>query len=250
MNSRPIPDAATQAPNNTLDSALDPAEASRSSHVTASEAPRGNPEPDLESLQGTWRSLAMVIDGRKIPAAAIEHRRIIVIDDKYVVVDGDLTLRRGSIRIDPTKTPKQIDALPMDGHHAGKVDLGIYEMTPGLLRLCWSPPGQPRPTDFTCEPGSGKWMATDQKDLPTAAAESSPVIAVPGESSVCPGVSATRVHHCAFPELYGEGGTLYEAGLNLLRRLASEQGTIADGWHRGSLDQVIADIRVFLDRVA
>ena len=76
------------------------------------------------------------------------------------------------------------------------------------------------------------------------------MIAVPGESPGCPGVSATRVHHRDFPELHGEGETPFEAGLDLLRHLISEQGTIADGWHRESLEQVIADIRSFLDRVA
>jgi uncharacterized protein (TIGR03067 family) len=250
MSSRPIPDVATQAPDNKLVPAPDPAEVRQKPDLTASDTPRDDANLDLELLQGTWRSITMVIDGRTIPAAALEHRRIIVIDDKYVVVDGDLTLRRGSIRIDPTTTPKQIDALPMDGHHAGKIDQGIFELTPGLLRLCWSPPGRPRPTDFTSEPGSGQWMATDQKDLPTMAAERSAVIAVPGESAGCPGVSATRVHHRDFPELHGEGQTPYEAGLNLLHHLISEQGTIADGWRRAGLEQVIADIRSFLDRVA
>jgi hypothetical protein len=76
------------------------------------------------------------------------------------------------------------------------------------------------------------------------------VIAVPGQCSGSPGVSATRVHHRDFPELYGEGGTPYEAALNLLRHLITEQGAIANGWHRETLEQVIAEVRAFLDRVA
>lgn len=192
----------------------------------------------------------MVIDGRTIPAASLQHRRIIIIDDKYIVVDADRTLRRGTIKIDATRTPKHIDAIPAEGHHAGKTDRGIYELGTDLLQICWAPPGQPRPTDFACEPGSKKWMATDQRETAEMVAEQSRVVAVTGESPGFPGIHTTRVYHRDFPELSGEAPTPYEAGLVLLRHLVSDTGTIADGLHRERLDKVIAEVRAFLDRVA
>jgi uncharacterized protein (TIGR03067 family) len=192
----------------------------------------------------------MVIDGRRIPAGVFEHRRVIIIGDKYVVVEGVRTLRRGTLRIDQTTVPKQIDALPAEGPNFGKVDQGIYELATDILHVCWAPPGRPRPTNFTPEPGSKQWMATDQKVTEPMMAELSRVIAIPCECPGSPGLYVTRVHHRDFPELLGEGETPYDAALNLLRHLVSESGTIADGWHRGVLDQVITEVRAFIDQVS
>jgi uncharacterized protein (TIGR03067 family) len=192
----------------------------------------------------------MVFDGRRIPAAALKHRRIIIINDKYVVVDGDRTLRRGSFRIDPTTTPKQIDALPADGPNVGKIDQGVYELSADILQVCWAPPGRPRPSNFAAEADSKQWMAIDQKETPAMMADQGRVVAVLCESPGLPGMHATRVHHRDLPELTGEGETPYEAALVLLRHLISETGTISDCWHRESLEHVITDVRAFLDRVA
>jgi len=218
--------------------------------MAATTAVGSDSERDLESLQGTWRSIAMIIDGRRIPPAALEHRRIIVIDDRYAVVDGDRTLRRGALKIDATTMPKQIDTRPADGPNVGKIDQGIYELTAEVLRICWAPPGQPRPANFDSEPGSKQWTVTDQKETLAMTAESSRVIAVPCESPGCPGVHLTRVHHRDFPELHGEGETPYEAALVLLRHLVSEGGRITDGWHQDVLEQVVAEVRAFVDRVS
>jgi uncharacterized protein (TIGR03067 family) len=228
----------------------DPTKAPQEPNVIASGATTRDANQDLEALQGTWRSIAMVIDGRRIPAAALEHRRVIITGDKYVVVDGERTLRRGTFRFDSATAPKQIDALPADGPNVGKFDRGIYELATDILQVCWAPPGRPRPTNFAPEPGSKQWMATDQRVPQTMMAELSRVVAEPCECPGSPGLYTTRVHHCDFPELHGEGETPYEAALNLLQHLISDAGVIADGWHRGVLEQVIADVRAFVDQVS
>src|SRR4051794_21570477 len=87
MSSQPISVGTTQAPREKPIS--DPGEARQGPNVTASDAIRSVSDQDLAWLQGTWRSISMVMEGRRIPPAALEHRRIIVIDDKYVVVDGE-----------------------------------------------------------------------------------------------------------------------------------------------------------------
>jgi uncharacterized protein (TIGR03067 family) len=217
--------------------------------MSTSDATQRGSAHDLELIQGSWRSIAMVVDGRKIPASAIEHRRIIIIDDKYVVVDGNRTLRRGTLRIDATKTPKHIDALPADGPNVGKIDQGIYELATDLLHLCWAPPGAPRPMDFKCEPGSKQWMATDQKETAATDAQHTRVVAACSQSPSVPGVFLTRVHHRDFPQVHGEGQTPYEAALVLLQHLITETGTTIDVWHREALDRVIGEVRAFIDRV-
>jgi uncharacterized protein (TIGR03067 family) len=122
-----------------------------------------DPVEELERLQGTWRVESMTIDGTKIPGDELTGRRVIVIDDRYVVIDGTRTIQRGRFRIDPSKTPKRIDTIPADGANAGKVDKGIYEINGDTLRLCYAPPGQDRPTEFNAEEGSGRWVSVDRR---------------------------------------------------------------------------------------
>ncbi|WP_406695641.1 TIGR03067 domain-containing protein [Singulisphaera sp. Ch08] len=248
MSSKPTSVNSAQMPQEKPDA--DSPMAFPAPHPRTSDAIKGNSDQDLERLQGTWRSIAMVFDGRRIPPAALEHRRIIVIDDKFAVVDKDRTLRRGTLQINATTTPRQIDTLPADGPNTGKINQGIYELANDILRICWAPPGEPRPTNFSSEPGSKQWTVTDQKETSDMMAELSRVIAVTCESPGCPGVHQSRVHHRDFPELYGEGETPYDAALILLKHLLTESGMIADGWHHEILDQVIAEVRSFVDRVS
>ena|SRR5438093_5258911 len=105
----------------------------------------------------------MVIDGRQVPDEELEFRRVIIIDDKYVVVDGNRTIQRGSFRLVPGKSPKQIDTIPADGPNKGQVDRGIYQWEGGSLRLCYAPPTRGRPSEFSAEPGSGRWLVLDQR---------------------------------------------------------------------------------------
>jgi hypothetical protein len=93
-------------------------------------------------------------------------------------------------------------------------------------------------------------MAIDQKENPSQSTEQCGVVAVVSESPGCAGMHATRVHHRNFPELCGEGATPYEAGLALLKHLISQTGAVAEGCKRDALEQVIAEVRAFLDRVA
>jgi uncharacterized protein (TIGR03067 family) len=216
----------------------------------ATPAPDDDPDRDRERLQGTWKTIEMVIEDRRIPIAAFEGRRIIIIEDKYVVVQKDRTLRRGALRIDPSATPKQIDTLPADGPNAGTASKGIYKLADDLLRICFAPAGQTRPTDFTPKPGSGQRLVTDQKEAPALIGATGPVIVAPGTSPASPGVRTTLAHHRDLAQLYGEGESPQEAALDLLRHLILEDGTITDRWHRESLEQVITDVREFLDLVS
>jgi uncharacterized protein (TIGR03067 family) len=191
----------------------------------------------------------MVIDGRTLPEVALAQRRVIIIDDKYAVVDENRTLRRGTFRIDPIATPKRIETQPADGPNAGQVNPGIYEFVGDLLRICHAPPGWPRPTAFTSPPGSGHWLVTDRKEAPALMARVSPaIVVVTDKSPESRGLTAMRVHHRDLPELCGGGPTPWAAAINLLQHLIGESGAIAEVWHRETMERVIADVRAFLDQ--
>jgi uncharacterized protein (TIGR03067 family) len=133
------------------------------SPVIAADGPQDDPARELEKFQGTWKTVSMVIDGRQVPGAEIEFRQVVITGDKYVVIDGNRTIQRGTFRLDPTARPRRIDTTPADGPNQGKVDRGIYELDGGTLRLCHAPPDRDRPTEFSAGEGTGRWLVLDQR---------------------------------------------------------------------------------------
>ena len=62
----------------------------------------------------------------------------------------------GRYRLDPTRRPKEIDSIPTEGEHRGKVAPGIYEIDGDTHRVCFAPLGsEDRPTALADSPGRG-----------------------------------------------------------------------------------------------
>jgi hypothetical protein len=64
------------------------------------------------------------------------------------VQQGWQFLEQMVVGLDPSKNPKTINAMVLQGKHKGEVMLGIYELKDNRLRLCFDTEGQKRPTDF------------------------------------------------------------------------------------------------------
>lgn len=108
----------------------------------AAQVTKGNEQrDDAKRLEGWWEVVTMD-DGR----GPTPHR------DKDLIRGGLLyhtgTLRNEEpgqpIRLDPTKLPKAFDVE----WSPGKFYHGIYRFEGDTLTLCYSNPGQPRPTEF------------------------------------------------------------------------------------------------------
>ena len=61
------------------------------------------------------------------------------------------TSKSGTIKLDETKTPKEMDAISTEK----EVMLGIYALDEGGYKVCFAPAGKPRPTALGSTPGSG-----------------------------------------------------------------------------------------------
>lgn len=133
------------------------------SPVVTADGPEDDPAREIEKLQGTWKTVLMVIDGREVPREEIEFRQVVITGNQYVVSDGNTTIQRGSFRLDPSVRPRRIDTTPADGPNQGKVDRGIYELDGGTLRLCHAPPDRDRPAEFSAPKGTGRWLVLDQR---------------------------------------------------------------------------------------
>ncbi len=64
------------------------------------------------------------------------------------------------MKLDPSKKPKEIDMILADG---SKTALGIYELSGGIFKLCYAPPGKGRPKEFGAKEESGYTLSVWQR---------------------------------------------------------------------------------------
>jgi uncharacterized protein (TIGR03067 family) len=113
---------------------------------------------DYQRLTGAFQLVSGVIDGKPVPEDVRRETKLVTDMNKFTVSAGGQagTSGAGTFTIDPTKSPKEVDSLQAIGPDKGRILLGIYEIIDdNHKRACWAPVGQPRPTAFTSQPGSG-----------------------------------------------------------------------------------------------
>jgi uncharacterized protein (TIGR03067 family) len=120
---------------------------------------------DRKLIEGTWRVVALEIDGNK--SMDEDARKLTVVNG----ADGTWSLRsegneinKGTSTIDPTKKPKTIDFTSTEGDGKGHQYPGIYELGEKTRKLCFAPPGKARPTEFASTPGSERILVTFERE--------------------------------------------------------------------------------------
>jgi uncharacterized protein (TIGR03067 family) len=136
--------------------------------LLASRAPGPN---DLDKLQGTWLTVSLVSDGKTLVDEAVPPppgpvTKLAYGGDRWLVKVGDKTVASGVVRIDPARTPKEIDILDESGLRNDKTKLGIYELDGDTYRYCLAPAGKPRPAEFASPPGSGYSLGVSRREKP------------------------------------------------------------------------------------
>jgi uncharacterized protein (TIGR03067 family) len=108
---------------------------------------------DLQHFQGNWRAAAVInADGRPATTEELERTRLIVDGNKFTLKGKDFVIK-GQFTIDPSKSPKAIDAVldSKEGEKPVKV-LGIYRIDGETRKSCFAMPDKPRPTKFPASP--------------------------------------------------------------------------------------------------
>lgn len=122
---------------------------------------------DRKKMEGTWRVISYQKDGKKTPAEQLEKTRSIFNADGTAMVQREgKTIAQGNIKIDPSKKPKQSEAIYTEGELKGKTVLGIYDIDGDNMKICFSLPGKDRPTEFSSKPDSGQVLITYKRDQP------------------------------------------------------------------------------------
>jgi uncharacterized protein (TIGR03067 family) len=105
---------------------------------------------ELSKMEGVWIAVSAERDGEKRSKDEIKDLKFTVKGDKWAInLDGQEY--QGTLKIDPTKTPKESDSIMEDG----QIVKAIYEVENGHLKLCWRGPGEDRPKEFVSKADSG-----------------------------------------------------------------------------------------------
>ncbi len=131
----------------------------------------GAPEPkaankELEKLQGTWEEMSCVDDGSEVSAELLQGRKAVIEGDKMTEKHKGEVIGQSAIKLDPTRSPKEIDVTPLSGPEKGRVLRGIYSRDGDTLKACFARPGEDRPTGFSSKAGSGRALLVYKKAKP------------------------------------------------------------------------------------
>jgi uncharacterized protein (TIGR03067 family) len=134
--------------------------------VAWADAPKEDPGvADRKAMQGDWACVSMIQDGTEVPADDAQALFRTVKDDHYTVFHFRRAVGKGTFKVDATKNPRTIDFIPEGAPGGSKPLLGIYEwMGPDRYRVCYAPPGQERPADFSCKKGSQHTLAVWRRE--------------------------------------------------------------------------------------
>src|SRR5262245_22695872 len=80
----------------------------------------------LDGLQGEWTLVSTTRDGKDMPAERVKGYQNTVKGDKFSITSEGKTAEEGSMKLDPSKKPKQVEFILAEGK---KTALGIYELS-------------------------------------------------------------------------------------------------------------------------
>jgi uncharacterized protein (TIGR03067 family) len=128
--------------------------------------PKEEAKDDSKLLEGSWNGIGLEADGKKVPAEVLEKLKGRFTFKGLELLMTDTTPVSGAkatVKLDSSKTPKQIDLTGIEGTGKGKTIQGIYKLEKDRLFICLRGPEfveKGRPTEFKTEVGSGLGLMT------------------------------------------------------------------------------------------
>jgi uncharacterized protein (TIGR03067 family) len=118
-----------------------------------------------DGLDGTWLPVTAELAGKVQDDVFLTHHRIEVNGDKFTRTTGRAA-DHGTVKLNPTAKPKQLDITATDGSSKGKTILAIYERDGDTLRICYDFSGEGRPAAFKTKEGTRLFLVTYKRKQP------------------------------------------------------------------------------------
>jgi uncharacterized protein (TIGR03067 family) len=101
---------------------------------------------DWKKLAGTWKVDAATLNGEDA-TGAFKEAVLTIEEGKYKVVFAGMS-DTGTLKLDPSRTPKLMSITGTDGPSKGKTLPAVYEIDGDTLKVCYTLDGQDPPTEF------------------------------------------------------------------------------------------------------
>ena len=123
------------------------------------------PEPGLE---GDWTTKSFLRGGAELPKEKQFPDRLMTIKgDTFSEKRAGKVAVRGTLKIDPTKNPKWMDATFLEGGPGlNETVLGIYRLEGDKLTVSCGKVGDPRPTAFESKTGTSLRLIEYKRQKP------------------------------------------------------------------------------------
>jgi uncharacterized protein (TIGR03067 family) len=109
---------------------------------------------DIDLLQGSWSIKSLALEGQEMPAAMFSSASMVVEGNRFTSL-GMGTRYEGTLELDASTNPHQLNMNFDAGPEKGNVNLGIYEITGDIWKLSIATRGSTRPSIFISAPGTG-----------------------------------------------------------------------------------------------
>jgi uncharacterized protein (TIGR03067 family) len=128
-------------------------------------AARSGDARDGDTIRGTWLPSTAELAGKMFPDEVLKSITLVVKDDRYTVTVGK-EVDQGTVKLNATAKPKEMDITGTDGPNKGKTILAIYERDGDTLRVCYDLSGKRRPTEFKTREDTQLFLVTYKREKP------------------------------------------------------------------------------------
>lgn len=120
---------------------------------------------EMAKFKGTWSLVSVeVAPGEEGPSEKeIKGQKLVfgqTAEDSYISKTGDREEKPGRFKLDPSKTPNEIDISPPDGRKRAQ---GIYKLDGDALVICATNKGD-RPKEFKADKDTKTTVLTLKRD--------------------------------------------------------------------------------------
>jgi len=117
------------------------------------------------NIDGTWLPMTAVLGGQPFPDEVRKSIKLVVTGWEYTVTVGP-AVDKGSLKLNFTTKPKQMDIIGSEGPNKGKRIPAIYERKGDTLRICYDLSGTAYPTTFESVEGTQLYLVTYERQKP------------------------------------------------------------------------------------